>query len=91
MLNKVVEMKIISPYKLHVRFKDGSEGTHDLATMLASKQGPVLDPLRDETFFARAFLDHGAPTWPNGFDMCPDWLHMTMAEAGELDRQSAAE
>jgi hypothetical protein len=23
---------------------------------------------------ARVFLEDGAPTWPDSFDMCPDWL-----------------
>ncbi len=38
------------------------------------RTGPVLEPLRDETFFAQAFMDHEILTWPNGYDVCPDVL-----------------
>jgi hypothetical protein len=44
----------------------------------------MIAPLRDPEFFARVTLDYGAPTWPNGYDMCPDWLRMEMEKAGEL-------
>ena len=50
----------------------------------------MVAPLRDPAYFARVFLEFGAPTWPNGFDLCPDWLHMEMEAAGEL-KASAAE
>ena len=29
----------------------------------------MIAPLRDEAYFARVFLELGAPTWPNGFDV----------------------
>jgi len=32
-----------------------------------------------------------ATTWPNGYDMCPDWLRMEMKAAGELSEPLAAE
>ena len=44
----------------------------------------MVEPLRDPDYFARVFLDYGAPTWPNSFDMSPDWLRMNMEQAGEL-------
>ena len=31
----------------------------------------MVQPLKDPAYFARVFLDLGAPTWPNGFDMAP--------------------
>lgn len=36
--------------------------------------GPVAEPLQDERFFAQAYIDNGALTWPNGYDICPDVL-----------------
>ena len=44
----------------------------------------MLEPLRNEIYFARVFLELGAPTWPNGFDIAPEWLRCEMAAAGEL-------
>ena len=46
-------------------------------------------PLKDPDYFARVFLESGAPTWPNGYDMCPDWLRQEMQAAGELRAASA--
>ena len=44
----------------------------------------MLEPLRQEAYFSRVFLAFGAPTWPNGFDIAPEWLRREMAAAGEL-------
>jgi hypothetical protein len=82
-VNKVVEISAIHPYRLKVRFSDGASGVHDYSA-LVNETGPMIEPLRDPNYFARVFLDYGAPTWPNSFDMCPDWLRMEMERAGEL-------
>jgi hypothetical protein len=83
MLTKVVELEKLGRFRLRVRFNDGSEGVHDFSAMV-NEPGPMLEPLRDETYFARVFLEFGAPTWPNGFDIAPEWLRREMAAAGEL-------
>jgi hypothetical protein len=70
-------------FRLRIRFNDGSEGVHDFEDMVA-EPGSMLEPLRDETYFSRVFLEFGAPTWPNGFDIAPEWLRREMAAAGEL-------
>jgi hypothetical protein len=41
----------------------------------------MVEPLRDPEFFARAFVEMGVPTWPNGFDIDAIKLHMDMSEA----------
>jgi hypothetical protein len=46
--------------------------------------------LRDPAFFARVFLEDGAPTWPNGFDAAPGWLRREIEAAGTLVRDVAA-
>ncbi len=38
---------------------------------LFEKDGPMVQPLKDPVFFARVFIEEGAPTWPNGFDLDP--------------------
>jgi hypothetical protein len=40
----------------------------------SDEQSRKNQPLCDPAYFARVFLEDCAPTWPNGFDMCPDWL-----------------
>jgi hypothetical protein len=49
----------------------------------------MLAPLLDEAYFDRVFLEFGAPTWPNGFDIAPEWLRREMENAGELSRAAA--
>jgi len=83
MLAKVAQLEKVSGFKLRVGFNDGSGDVHDFAPLL-SEQGPMLEPLRDEAYFAHVFLEFGAPTWPNGFDIAPEWLRREMVAAGEL-------
>jgi hypothetical protein len=85
MLTKVTNLEKLGGFQLRVRFNDGSEGVHDFARMV-QEPGSALEPLRDEAYFARVFLELGAPTWPNGFDIAPEWLRREMQAANELAR-----
>ena len=91
MLNKVVDLKVSGPSAFDVVFSDGARGHFDATDMLAAASGPVVDPLKEPAYFARVFLEFGAPTWPNGFDMCPDWLRMEIEKRGRLSKPVAAE
>jgi hypothetical protein len=88
MLTKVMQLERLGGFRLRMRFSDGSEGEHDFSAMVL-EPGPMLEPLRDEAYFERVFLEFGAPTWPNGFDIAPEWLRREMAAAGELTRVAA--
>lgn len=88
MLTKVLELEVVKPYGLRVRFSNGQSGTHDCSG-LVREPGPLIERLRDPAFFACAFLEFGAPTWPNGFDMSPEWLRREMQDAGELSASAA--
>ena len=88
MLTKITRLEKIGGFRLRLRFTDGSEGTHDFVSMV-SEGGPMLEPLRDEAYFNRVFLEFGALTWPNGFDIAPEWLRREMEVAGELSRVAA--
>jgi hypothetical protein len=86
---KVTNLEPLGGHRLHATFSDGTAGEHDFSALVAAS-GPMVRPLRDPTYFARVFLEEGAPTWPNSFDMCPDWLHREMQATGALvpDRTS---
>ena len=56
MLTKVTSLEKLGGFRLRVRFSDGSAGVHDF-TALVNEPGPMLEPLRDEAYFARIFLD----------------------------------
>jgi len=88
MLTKVAHLEKLGGFRLRVTFNDGLAGVRDF-TALVNEPGPMLEPLRDDSYFARVFLDFGAPTWPNGFDIAPEWLRREMLSAGELTRIAA--
>ena len=88
MLTKVTRLERLGGFRLRIAFNDGSEGVHDFAKMV-KEPGSMLAPLRDESYFSRVFLEFGAPIWPNGFDIAPEWLRREMAAAGELTRAAA--
>jgi hypothetical protein len=58
---------------------------------LLAREGEMVEPLKDPTYFARVFIEDGALTWPNGYDLDPIALHREMKEAGQLRRTDAAE
>jgi hypothetical protein len=88
MLTKVTHIERLGGFRLRLRFNDESEGVHDFSG-LVREPGSMLLPLRDEAYFARVFLEFGAPTWPNGFDIAPEWLKREMAAAQELNKTAA--
>jgi hypothetical protein len=56
---------------------------------MLAEGGVMVEPLRDPAMFRRVFLEFGALTWPNGFDLDPIALHDRMAAAGELSQVAA--
>ena len=88
-LIKVVELKVLDHSRLWLRFSDGSEGVRDLSDVIA-EGGPMVEPLRDSALFARAFVQAGVPSWPNGFDLDAIALHDELAASGALIRPRAA-
>jgi len=59
-------------FKIRVVFNDGVEGTIDFSDWLT---GPVFEPLKDPSYFARFFVEGGTVTWPNGADIAPETIH----------------
>jgi hypothetical protein len=75
----VIEAAYRGDFRIHLRFDDGSAGTIDFEHWL---QGPVFEPLKDQRFFRRFFLDGGTVTWPNGADIAPETLHEQVRAQG---------
>jgi hypothetical protein len=84
----VLRVRPLDHHRLWLRFTDGSEGVRDLSDLFA-KDGPMIEPLKDPAFFDRVFIEMGAPTWPNGFDLDPINLYMELRDAGALTRTAA--
>ncbi len=65
----VVEVKPESGLRLFVRFQDGLTGHF---SMREDGLTGVLEPLKDQSFFERVFIDSGAVAWPGEIDLAPD-------------------
>ena len=86
---KVAKIKYLDGYRVRATFSDGMAGEYDFAAIVR-EGGPMVEPLRDASYFARVYLEDGAPTWPNGFDAAPGWLRREIETAGPLARDAAA-
>jgi hypothetical protein len=53
------------------------------------KAAVMVEPLKSKEYFDRVFVELGAPTWPNGFDLDPINLYMQLRDAGALSREAA--
>ena len=66
-----------------VEFSDDTVGERDFSFIIG-ETGPMLEPLKDPTYFRRVFVEDGVLTWPNSYDWDPIALHDEMKAAGEL-------
>ena len=73
---KLIKARYQGEFQVSLSFSDGKEGVFDGRELL-KRNGPLLEPLRDETYFKRMFIDAGALSWPNGLELSPAWLHET--------------
>lgn len=74
MILHVIDAKYLGGYKVEISFNDGRKGIADLSNAL---QGPVFQPLKNESIFAQLKLDKELDTisWPNGADIAPEYLY----------------
>lgn len=68
----VVDLEIIAPLAMLVRFSDGTSGE---VRFEASHLTGVFSVLKDFNFFNQAFIDRGAVAWPNNLDLAPDTMY----------------
>ena len=71
-LPTVIRAEYRGEFRIHLVFNDGVENTVDFSAWL---QGPVFQPLREQAYFRRFFIEGGTVTWPNGADIAPETLH----------------
>ncbi|MFA6970631.1 MAG: DUF2442 domain-containing protein [Gallionella sp.] len=73
---KVIKAHYLGDFQIALNFSDGREGTFDGRTLL-ERTGSLLEPLRNEIYFQRLFIDSGALCWPNGLELSPARLYET--------------
>ena len=66
---KLLDVQSIKPHQLVLTFSDHTHGIFDGARYLSTRQGPLLEALRDRAYFDRCFVDAGALCWPNGLEL----------------------
>jgi hypothetical protein len=71
-LPSVIRAEYRGDYRIHLTFNDDLEGTVDFTQWL---DGPVFQPLKDQAYFRRFFVDGGTVSWPNGADIAPETLY----------------
>jgi hypothetical protein len=79
-LPSVIRAEYRGDYRIRLTFNDNVQKTIDFLGWL---EGPVFEPLKDPTYFARFFLDGGTVAWPNGADVAPETLYSQAGVAEE--------
>jgi hypothetical protein len=74
MMIKILRAVHLGGRRIELTFSDGFVGEWDAAALLA-RTGPLLEPLQDQAFFERFFIDAGALCGPHGLELSPDRLH----------------
>jgi hypothetical protein len=69
---RVIDGEYLGNFTIKVRFSNDVEKTIDFKQYL---HGPVFEPLKDEEYFKKFFVDGWTIAWPNGADVAPDTLY----------------
>lgn len=79
MIIHITNVKVVGSHSLVLTFDNGVQKRVNLRQEL---YGPIFEPLRDPSFFAKAYVDPDSRTvaWPNGADFAPDFLYRLEAE-----------
>lgn len=75
-------LRVLPGWQLGVTFNDGLNGIVDVSALVHGPDARVFEALRDPAFFAKAYLDCGAVTWPNGADLAPDCMYKEIRRSG---------
>lgn len=82
---RLKNIRIIDTFRLCLHFNDDFIAEVDFKPFVSDKKaGPMRKPLMDPEFFSQVYLDYGALTWPNGYDLCPFTIRH-WAEQGRCD------
>lgn len=72
---KLLEASYRSGRQIELLFSDGKRGVFDVGDYLVDREGTLLQPLADEGYLKRFFIDAGALCWPNGLELSPARLY----------------
>jgi hypothetical protein len=84
---KIVGAEPVRDRILRLEFSDGSSGDYDLGPLIA-RGTSLTSMLADDAYFGRFFLELGALSWPNGFELAPSAIHRQLKDRGALKAPS---
>ncbi len=71
-----LEVRALGPYRIWLRYQDGTQGEVDLSHLAGKGVFSVWD---HEGVFAKVRLGpHGAIEWPGDVDLCPDAIYLRL-------------
>ncbi|MCY4524496.1 MAG: DUF2442 domain-containing protein, partial [Halobacteriovoraceae bacterium] len=77
--------KVNDNFTLECEMENGEIYKYDMSYLIDYEGGPMIQPLKEISYFKKVFLDYGCPTWPNGFDIDPAYIAMK----GKLIKKTA--
>ncbi|MBK8339102.1 MAG: DUF2442 domain-containing protein [Flavobacteriales bacterium] len=72
-MNTVVRVQPLEGYKLRLTFADSLSAVVDVRGLIG--KGFTQELLQEERFREVTTEPGGGIAWPNGFDLCPEFLH----------------
>ncbi len=72
-MREIVQVTPREDYRLEITFDDGKKVTVDVKPLMTRR---IFQNLRDYDRFRQVEVDHkfGGVQWPNGADICIDWI-----------------
>jgi hypothetical protein len=76
-MSEVIRVVPQDDYLLDVELDDGRKAVIDVKPLL---RHAIFEPLKDRSFFFQVGIDRfGGLVWPNGADICADWIEAEIA------------
>ncbi|BBL56819.1 DUF2442 domain-containing protein [Methylomonas koyamae] len=76
---KIIRIEPLEGKRLRLYFSDASHGDYDLQPLIA-QHTELVQPLNNDDYFKRCYLELGALCWPNGLELSPANIHRKLAE-----------
>lgn len=84
-MHQIEKLEIWEGYELHVVFENGQEKTVNIRPYIGNGFTKELLDLEE---FQKAFIEPGGGVaWPNGFDLCPNFLYELESTAAALPEE----
>ena len=84
-IREIIDVKANDDFTLECAMDNGEVYLYDMSYLKDYEGGPMIQPLKDISYFKKVYIEVGALEWPNGFDIDGT----AVAIKGELIRISA--